>query len=51
MDRASAENLAGGSRSKVQRYLILLREWPLRWLGEDRNKADRANAGFLQAPW
>jgi hypothetical protein len=32
---ASAEDLAGHRRSKVQRYLILLREWPLRRLGED----------------
>src|SRR6266700_3289176 len=32
---ASAEDLAGHSRSKVQRYLMLLREWPLRRPGED----------------
>jgi hypothetical protein len=32
---ASAEDLAGDSRSEFQRYLILLREWPLRQFGED----------------
>jgi len=32
---ASAEDLAGDRRSELQRYLILLREWPLRRLGED----------------
>ena len=38
-DRVSAEGSAGDRRSNIQRYRILLQEWPLRRLDEDRNVA------------
>jgi hypothetical protein len=45
---ASAEDLAGDSRSKFQRYLILLLEWPLRRRGEDHRVPSGASYTTIQ---